>query len=73
MSSPQVASFTSSAVSPPRPESHLHHALQGNRLATGLLTDEGGAVVGVRARNKANGEDEVYDADAVIFAISISG
>jgi hypothetical protein len=45
---------------------------QGGRLVTGLVMGDGDAVEAVVARTQ-EGEEEVYAADAVIFAISISG
>ncbi len=39
---------------------------------TEVLTDDMGSVTGVRARTK-DGDEEVYEADAIIFAVSISG
>lgn len=48
---------------------------QGGRLVTGLVMGEGNdsdRVAAVVAKSQGGGE-EVYEADAVIFAISISG
>lgn len=48
--------------------------MQGGRLVTGLVMgDQPNQVSGVVATNSATGVEEVYRADAVIFAISISG
>ena len=53
---------------PPCPKS-----AQGGRLVTGLRTDEAtGAVTGVVARTR-DGEEEVHEADAVVFAVSVAG
>lgn len=48
-------------------------AWQGGRLVTGLVMGDGpDQVTGVVAKTQS-GAEEVYEADAVIFAISISG
>ncbi|GAB4822730.1 hypothetical protein N2152v2_009776 [Parachlorella kessleri] len=46
--------------------------VQGGRLVTGVLMGDSNTVAGVVAKNEA-GEEEVYQADSVIFAVSIAG
>jgi len=49
-------------------------AIKGSRLVTGLNVDDNGAVTGVVAKNmSAGGAEEVYEADAVVFALSVAG
>ena len=48
--------------------------IKGGRLVTGIALDEQtGAVCSVTARNVKTGTEEVYSADAVVLAISVSG
>ena len=47
--------------------------LKGNRLVSGLATDESGNVTAVTAKNLETGTEEVYQTDAVVLAISIAG
>jgi len=57
-------------------------AIRGGRFVTGLIledddqsagTEKGGGVCGVVATNKETGLEEIYEADADVFALSISG
>ncbi|PSC69064.1 amine oxidase [Micractinium conductrix] len=47
--------------------------IQGGRLVSGIETDAAGNVTALVARNTASGAEERYEADAVVFAISIAG
>lgn len=47
--------------------------IKGGRLVEQLKIDDSGAVTAIIAKNIATGEEEVYETDAVVFAISISG
>lgn len=40
---------------------------------SGIKTDAGGAVTALVSRDAATGAEERHEADAVVFAISISG
>jgi uncharacterized protein with NAD-binding domain and iron-sulfur cluster len=48
-------------------------SIRGGRLVSGLATDAAGRVTSVTARSTADGTEEVYEADAVVFAISVAG
>jgi uncharacterized protein with NAD-binding domain and iron-sulfur cluster len=45
----------------------------GSRLVTGLKVDEAGELRGVVAKNTVDSSEEVHEADAIVFAISVSG
>ncbi|EFN58666.1 hypothetical protein CHLNCDRAFT_29963 [Chlorella variabilis] len=47
--------------------------IRGGRLVSGIKTDAGGAVTALVSRDAATGAEERHEADAVVFAISISG
>jgi len=47
--------------------------VQGGRLVSGIETDAAGNVTALVARDTASGAEERYEADAVVFAISIAG
>lgn len=48
-------------------------SLQGRRLVSGIEADSSGGVKALVSRDAATGEEERHEADAVVFAISISG
>lgn len=47
--------------------------IKGGRLVSGIDTDESGNVTVVTAKNLETGNEEVYQTDAVVLAISVAG
>jgi uncharacterized protein with NAD-binding domain and iron-sulfur cluster len=52
---------------------HCGGKIEGGKFVEELQTDESGNIIGVTARSRETGEIDVYEADAVVMAVSISG